>query len=79
LRWCNEYDLSSGKGSIICGNTDCKREKELKPFEVNMNYVEKQEEKSALVTLYLCKKCGKRLSKMYRVIKRMEKKNKNKI
>ncbi len=39
-----------------------------------MSYVEKEENKNALVKLYLCKKCGKRLKKMYKIRRKKEKK-----
>ena len=41
-----------------------------------MNYVEKDENKNALVKVYLCKKCCKRLKKMYKIKRKNEKREK---
>lgn len=74
LRWCNEKDLIQGKGRIICGNSLCERNGDLTAYEVNMTYTEKEENKNALVKVYLCDKCGKRLKKMHKIRKKIEKK-----
>ena len=63
LRWCFESDILKGKGYTICGNISCERTKHLKPFEVNMKYKEHNETKNALVKVYLCRHCGKKLKK----------------
>ena len=63
LRWCFESDILKGKGYTICGNISCERTKHLKPFEVNMKYKEHNETKNALVKVYLCRNCGKKLKK----------------
>ena len=63
LRWCFESDVLKGKGYTICGNISCERTKHLKPFEVNMKYKEHNETKNALVKVYLCRHCGKKLKK----------------
>ena len=63
LRWCFESDILKGKGYTICGNISCERTKHLKPFEVNMKYKEHNETKNALVKVYLCRHCAKKLKK----------------
>ena len=63
LRWCFESDILKGKGYTICGNISCERTKHLKPFEVNMKYKEHNETKNAVVKVYLCRHCGKKLKK----------------
>ena len=63
LRWCFESDILKGKGYTICGNISCERTKHLKPFEVNMKYKEHNETKNALVKVYLCRHCGKKIKK----------------
>jgi protein FRA10AC1 len=76
LRWCNKKDILSGKGKKICGNSSCEKIENLTAYEVNMNYVEKDEHKNALVKVYLCKKCGKRLKKMHKIRRKNEKQEK---
>lgn len=76
LRWCTEKDIIEGKGYKICGNTSCNRTKKLKPFEVNMQYKQENthEIKNALVKLYLCRHCAKKLKKMNDYKKEFQKK-----
>jgi protein FRA10AC1 len=76
LRWCNESDLIGGKGIKICGNVSCIKTLELTPFEVNMAYREDNEDKNALVKVYLCVKCGKKLNKSYKYLRRKRKREK---
>jgi protein FRA10AC1 len=63
-----------GKGKTICGNSSCEKNQELTAYEVNMNYVEKDEQKNALVKVYLCRRCGKRLRKINKIRRKKEKK-----
>lgn len=73
MRWCNEKDLLEGKGLKLCGNSECHKSKDLIPYEVNMSYFEEGENKNALVKVFLCKKCGKKLKKSYKYLKRKRK------
>lgn len=70
MRWCNEKDLIEGKGLKYCGNSECEKIDNLLPYEVNMSYHEEGENKNALVKVFLCKKCGRRLNKSYKYLKR---------
>jgi hypothetical protein len=48
------------------------------PYEVNMSYSEDEENKNALVKVYLCAKCGRKLNKMYSYLKKKRKRDKEK-
>ena len=59
LRWRTRADVASGKGEFLCGNKHCKsRDRELNEYEVPFSYQEDDEDKTELVTLRLCCKCG---------------------
>lgn len=77
LRWCTEKDILSGKGNRICGNKHCVYEKgPLSSFEVNMNYVENEVPKNALVKINVCPDCAIKVN--YKKLKEMAKKRKKK-
>jgi protein FRA10AC1 len=69
----------SGKGYKICGNSLCSVMMELNPYEVNMKYEEHDEIKNALVKIYLCDKCGGKLNKMYKYLKKKRKRDEKKM
>ncbi|OAF69490.1 hypothetical protein A3Q56_02757 [Intoshia linei] len=58
MRWRTEKEVIIGKGQFICGSTRCDSRKSLTSWEVNFNYVENEENKSALVKLRLCPPCS---------------------
>jgi protein FRA10AC1 len=71
LRWRTEDEVLNGNGETTCGNTRCdfhdipERLAHLKPslttLELPFAYVERGENKSALVKIVLCPRCLKKL------------------
>ena len=51
MRWRTENEVIAGKGQFICGNKKCDKENDLKSWEVNFGYVEKDVKKNCLVKL----------------------------
>jgi protein FRA10AC1 len=51
MRWRIEKELIEGKGQFICGDKRCTNRENLKSWEVNFAYMEKDEKKNALVKL----------------------------
>lgn len=51
MRWRTEKEVISGKGQFICGNKRCGSEEDLKSWEVNFSYLEKDIKKNCLVKL----------------------------
>jgi protein FRA10AC1 len=71
MRWRTEKEVFSGKGQFICGNKTCEEKDKLCSYEVNFSYMEKEEQKNALVKLRLCPSCAEKL--MYKRNKEKEK------
>lgn len=74
LRWRTEAEVVAGKGQFICSSKHCTETVELRSWEVNFNYLEAGEKKSALVKVRLCVSCSKKLN--YHSTKRLVKKQK---
>jgi protein FRA10AC1 len=51
MRWRCEKELVEGKGQFMCGEKSCINAENLKSWEVNFGYLEKEEKKNALVKL----------------------------
>lgn len=51
MRWRTENEVITGKGQFICGNKRCSDEEDLRSWEVNFSYVEKEVKKNCLVKL----------------------------
>lgn len=62
MRWRTEQEVISGKGQFSCGDRNCKESSELRTWEVNFAYFEKDEKKNALVKLRLCSECSFKLN-----------------
>lgn len=50
--------MISGKGQFICGNKACQSEENLKSWEVNFSYVEKEVKKNCLIKLSRCRQAS---------------------
>lgn len=46
-----EKEVINGKGQFVCGEKSCNEQENLRTWEVNFCYLEKQERKNALVKL----------------------------
>jgi protein FRA10AC1 len=55
MRWRIEKELIEGKGQFICGEKRCQNRENLRSWEVNFAYLEKEEKKNALVKLRMFK------------------------
>jgi protein FRA10AC1 len=62
LRWRIESEVFSGKGQFACGNKKCQETDDLKSWEVNFGYVERDQKKNALVKIRLCPDCSRKLN-----------------
>lgn len=62
LRWRTENEIVLGKGQFICGNKYCREEEKLASWEVNFNYIEHGQKKTALVKVRLCPECSHKLN-----------------
>ncbi|XP_060524093.1 protein FRA10AC1 homolog [Cylas formicarius] len=62
LRWRTEKEVVTGKGQFICGNKICSGKEDLRTWEVNFAYKEKEEHKNALVKIRLCPTCSHKLN-----------------
>ncbi|XP_055706166.1 protein FRA10AC1 [Phlebotomus papatasi] len=71
LRWRTENEIVMGKGQFICGNKHCREEEKLVSWEVNFNYIEHGQKKTALVKVRLCPECSHKLN--YHTKKRLAK------
>ena len=54
--------MEKGKGTKICGNIQCSKDRGLEELEWNFGYFEQGEKKNALVKVSLCRKCEKKLN-----------------
>lgn len=54
MRWRTEKEVVMGKGQFQCGNKVCLEKEILRSWEVNFAYVEKGDQKNALVKLSKC-------------------------
>uniref|UniRef100_A0A1B0CQW0 Putative folate-sensitive fragile site protein n=1 Tax=Lutzomyia longipalpis TaxID=7200 RepID=A0A1B0CQW0_LUTLO len=71
LRWRTENEIVLGRGQFICGNKHCGEKDGLTSWEVNFNYTEHGQRKSALVKVRLCVECSRKLN--YHTKKRLAK------
>ncbi|GAU93998.1 hypothetical protein RvY_05847 [Ramazzottius varieornatus] len=62
MRWRTEKEVIEGKGQFICGSKKCDKKDNLKSWEVNFGYMEKDIKKNALVKLRLCPECSGKLN-----------------
>lgn len=62
LRWRVEAEVFDGKGQFLCGSKTCANDGDLCSYEVNFGYVERGENKQALVKLRVCPGCARKLS-----------------
>ena len=51
MRWRTENEVIAGKGQFVCGNKTCDKDEDLKSWEVNFAYIEKEVKTNALVKL----------------------------
>ncbi|XP_019880586.1 protein FRA10AC1 homolog [Aethina tumida] len=78
LRWRIEREVVTGKGQFICGNKKCDEKNDLRTWEVNFSYKEKDEQKNALIKIRLCPDCSYKLNyhTKKREVKRLKRKSK---
>ena len=62
MRWRTEKEVVEGMGQFVCGSKHCNEARDLQSWEVNFNYVEREERKNALVKLRLCVSCSAKLN-----------------
>lgn len=62
MRWRTEAEVVSGKGQFVCGSKHCDSRQDMRSWEVNFAYVERNEKKNALVKLRLCPECSAKLN-----------------
>ncbi|XP_059608272.1 protein FRA10AC1 homolog [Phlebotomus argentipes] len=77
LRWRTENEIVLGRGQFLCGNKHCQERERLASWEVNFNYVEHGQRKSALVKVRLCPDCSRKLN--YHTKKRLAKRRSKSI
>jgi hypothetical protein len=63
MRWRTIEEVKAGKGSTICANVSCGRNRGLEGREVVFEYVEERKRKNVFVKCILCPKCGEKLNK----------------
>lgn len=51
MRWRTENEVVAGKGQFVCGNKKCDSDGDLKSWEINFGYIEKEVKKNCLVKL----------------------------